>query len=40
MDEGTVQNENIAQDYLLGICCNPTEKQQEGSSWTRAHEKF
>ena len=40
MDEGTNQNENTAQVYILGLYCNPIEKQQEGSSWTGAHEEF
>ena len=40
MAEGTVQDENTAQIYTLGICWNITEKQQGGSSWTGAHEEF
>ena len=40
MVEGTVQNENTSQVDILGLCCNPTGKKQEGSQWTGAHEEF
>ena len=35
-----VQDEKTSHIYILGNYSNPTEKQQGGSSWTRAHEEF